>query len=108
MRKEGDWSKAKPVHFVALYAWLHEQIYGTAPADLFMGNTTKLSIFACAKLLKDEFAGDKDELVEFMKWCWVREQKKKNRDDWRITWYRQFVARTLLTDYRVARARKVR
>jgi hypothetical protein len=70
-----------------------------------------------ARLATSEFGGDMRELLDFLRWTWGREA---GREDWRrknaersenarrLTWYDQFVRRTLLTDYKVATNRAAR
>lgn len=110
IRESGSWASAQPRHFVALYAWLHETVYGVAPAELgtdaFFG-----AVSAAGKLLRDEFGDRPEALVEFLRWTWRRERafEKKRRLDGeggrRIGWRLQFVLRHLLTDYRLDLAR---
>ena len=108
MRRDAAWDDACPIHFVALYSWLHEEIYGVEPTDLYKDDAVMGAMSACAKLLRDEFDANCKTMVQFVAWCWVRERKKKNPGDFRITWRYQFASRSLLTDYRVAMARRVR
>lgn|GEM_PF-6952386 len=100
LRASGDWLTATPEHVVALYAWLHTNIYGADPLDLFQGDALVGASSACRKLLKDEFKGDTKALVRFVAWCWSRERNRPCTR--RITWRLQFVSRALLVDYRVA------
>lgn len=102
----------EPRHLVALYFQLHEHVYGVAPAELRDGQQYLGAVSAAKKLLKQEFDEDPLSMVEFLRWCWQRERRaekwrrKNDRETRRIGWRLQFVARNLVTDYRVALARK--
>lgn len=105
------WSRAMPNHFVALYAKLHEDVYGVAPVEV-AGREFFGAQAAAGKLLREEFGGRSEDLIEFMRWTWRRERDGERRrkasgraSDWRVTWQQQFVSRRLLTDYRIAIAR---
>lgn len=107
--KSGDWADARSVHFVALYAHLHEGVYGAPPAELSPSVRLRASGMA-ARLLEKHFGGDRGEMAEFMRWTWTRE---KSREKWRrdndrpggrIGWRIQFNG-ALLDDYRVDIAR---
>ena len=108
MRREGDWRDARPIHIVALYAWLHAQIYKVEPLDLYKDDAVAGATSACAKLLRDEFGGDCKLLVEFVAWCWVRERQRLNGNGRRLTWHLQFASRALLVDHRVMMAQQGR
>lgn len=101
------WHRAQPKHFVALYASLHEHVYGVKPIELAKEWTFAVS--ACRKLMKDEFEADPLRFVKFMQWAWASEAKKAKARDasntFRISWKFQFVSRGMVTDYRVALVR---
>ena len=111
MNATNDWSTATGKHFVALYEQLHTRIYGAPPAELeavgFFG-----AVSSADKMLRDEFEGDPQRMIDFMRWVWVRERESEKRraangtDGRRLTWRLQFAGRHVLTDYRVALARK--
>lgn len=106
-----DFASAKPTHLVALYEWCHERVYGVVPAEL----TPKVwrgAMFAAARMLKDEFSGDVQAMVAFVRWVWRREQVRERRrregadaSSFRISWRLQFVTKHLITDYRIDLAR---
>jgi len=105
---EGGWERALPRHLVALYARLHEEVYGVAPADVEQRRAFLAACSAAGKLLREEFGGEGRAAIEFMRWAWRRERAGVRRrhargesSDWRVTWQQQFVSRRLLTDYRV-------
>ena len=105
LRKAAHWDKAKGMHFVALFAWLHREIYKVESIDLYKDGAAFAAASAAEKLLRDEFKGIGDDLVKFIAWCWARERKRMERgteSSWRLNWRGQFVSRTLLVDYRVA------
>lgn len=103
------WNEFEPKNFVALYCMLHGNVYGVIPEEV--RDVFTLVVNAAKKQLKDEFSGDNKRMVEFMRWVWAREKKRNatrsEDNDFRIGWRLQF-GRTLLSDYRVARARKGR
>ena len=108
MAEGAGWEEAEPRHFVALYSWLHAQVYGAEPVEL----RTKVwfgAVSAAGKLLRDEFDADPLKLLAFLKWVWARERHSEKRageqERRRIGWSLQFVARVLVTDYRVSLAR---
>ena len=103
-RKAGKWDGASGRHLVALYAWLHEQIYGVAAAELLDGDAVLGAISSADKLLRAEFDGDAGRAVKFIAWCWSRERQRETsgrNEGRRVTWRLQFASRCMLTDYRV-------
>lgn len=106
----GDWSSAKPAHFVALYAMGHARAYGVEAGELTP--KTRMSASAMAgRMLRDDFGGDPRRLYEFVRWTWSRE---KAREEWRrangretrrISWQLQFGPH-LRTDYEMHLLRK--
>lgn len=109
----GDWGDAAPSMLVALYEWLHREVYGVAPAELD-GRAWAFATAAAKKLVATEFAGDMADVVDFMKWVWKREEgrerwrREHNRDGSRIGWRLQFFPGYLLTDYRISKSRVAR
>lgn len=103
--KANDWRDAAPRHLVGLYAVLHEQVYGVAPAELV--DAWKGAVSAAAAMLKSEFKGDVPAFVEFIRWTWQRARRRKDKavaeggEVSRIGWVLQFKSRAMLTDYRV-------
>ncbi len=102
-----EWHRAQPRHFVALYAWLHEQVYAVKPVELEREWAGAVS--AARALLKNEFAEDPTRMMAFMQWVWAREKiDEKKRDasnSFRVGWKYQFVSRALVSNYRVAMTR---
>jgi hypothetical protein len=103
----GDWSEATPRDFVALYAMLHNRVYGVEPEDLT--STTRLHAAAAARRLLDRsFGGDPGEFASFIRWVWIREESREkwrvqnNISGGRVSWYKQFNG-ALVTDWRVER-----
>jgi len=108
-----DFASATASHLVALYEWCHEQVYGAKPSELDAGDAWKMATFAAARLAKDEFGGEFQRAIEFVRWTWQREKAREHarrtgRNDsvGRIGWRLQFVTRHLVTDYRIDMARK--
>lgn len=108
MMTEGDWEKAGPLHFVALYAVLHKRIYGIEPAELNVSKERQYAMYAAGRMYSNEFNTDASAMVQFMKWCWVKEQSSlkwrranPERDNgFRIGWKYQFNGK-LLSDWRM-------
>lgn len=110
--KRQDWKNLSAGQLVAVYWVCHLKIYGVPPKELDSTSNYSRAMMMAAKLVKDEFAGDVDLAVDFMRWAWFRE---KDREDWRkrnntsgrrITWYLQFVAKDLLTDWQREKFRR--
>lgn len=112
MAASTDWSSATARHLVALYAFLHEKVYGVAPAEL----TSRERFFAAGaanRMLATHFDGDQGAMVAFVRWTWMRELKTEawrrsnNRTEGRrIGWRLQFNG-SLVTDYHVEQKRRV-
>lgn len=101
-RTTNDWSTAKGRHFVALYAWLHAEIYGAEAQDLLDGKSMLAASSAADKMLRVDFEGQAARFVEFIAWCWKREKvAMKKGVGRRLSWRLQFALRHLLVDYRV-------
>lgn len=99
-------------HLVALYARLHEQIYGVAPEELGEGRAMLAASSSASKLVREAMRGSLVEAIEFLRWTWRRErfveQKRRANGETgrRIGWRLQFASAGLLTDYRVDAARR--
>lgn len=104
MRGEVEWSKAGPRHFAALYAILHERVYGVAALDLDSKHRAFVASQA-SRMLEREFEGDSSQLASFVWWVWRREagreewRRANGREGSRIGPHFMFSAK-LLTDYR--------
>ena len=104
MRESKNWKGAKGRHLVALYVWLHTEIYGVEPAELLVKTAYIRACGAAERLLKDDFGGDCERVVGFLSWVWAKERTKTKagkQDSFRIGWRYQFATKTLLTNYRV-------
>lgn len=105
MMASGDWEEALPRDFVALYAILHERVYGVEACEL--DSKTRLYASGMAKrLLEKQFDGDPGALAAFMRWIWIREkqrhaQRLERGDTFRISWKYQFAGGALVSDYRL-------
>jgi hypothetical protein len=106
MAKSGDWAGATAVHLVALYAFLHREVYEVEPLELD-AKSWWLAERSAAGLLAKYFEGDVAMAVSFMRWVWGREierekwRRENGRDGQRIGWRLQFSA-SLVTDYRTS------
>lgn len=116
MMASGKWDDALPVHLVALYAALHQHVYGVRPAELdrsgAVGSRERMGAVSSAKkLVADEFAGDIVDAVRFVRWAWHREMgrekwaREKKVERSRLSWRALFAGRGILSDYRVAQER---
>lgn len=106
MIEKQDWHSASPKHFVELYVHLHTRVYGVAPLDLD-NNRKKLTAASLArKVMKEHFDNTPDEMANFMRWVWQRQQvnEKKRKagivdSDFMVSWRYQFSA-SLVKQYR--------
>jgi hypothetical protein len=105
MARAGDWGDATGMHMVALYSFMHLEVYGIEPLELdkkAWASGAKHALRCCEKF----FGADYGALAEFMRWCWKREieretwRKANHRDGGRLGWRYQFSA-SLVSDYRV-------
>ena len=104
MRKTCEWTGAKGRHLVALYAWLHNEIYGVGAEELGDRNALFAASNAAERMVRDAFGGDTKRAVQFIAWAWARERMREKAgkvSSYRITWRFMFASRSLLTDYRV-------
>lgn len=110
MAESADWEQAGGAHLVALYEWLHEQVYGVATAELD-ARTWALAAQAAARMADQQFEGDYGRAVVFMRWVWKREierekwRRENGKSGSRIGWKLAFHG-SLVTDYKVDRARR--
>lgn len=110
MAASGEWGEASGTHLVALYEWLHEQVYGVATAELDP-KTWTLAAQAAGRMAEQQFDGDYGRAVVFMRWWAKREMEREKwrrennrpggRVGWRLMWHG-----TLVTDYKVDHARR--
>ena len=111
MTSPPGWRDAQPQHLVALYGWLHGEVYGAEPLEL-KGEAWWGAGSAAGKLVREEFGGSVAAALDYVRWVWrrerAREKKAAEQDARRIGWRLMFCMRHLLTDYRVANARSGR
>lgn len=84
MRADGNWERAGAAALVALWYWCHEQTYGVSPS--LTGKEWGLAAIAAGTILKREFDGKAEMLVEFLQWTWKEEGKstKWRRENGRV------------------------
>lgn len=105
---------AEPKHLVALYARLHEEVYGAFPEELRQPKDWSGACSAARRLIDEAFDGDPARAIEFMRWVWqkqrtdVKRKRAHGETPFRVGWRYQFVARNLVTDYRVAMQSRTR
>lgn len=102
--EKGDWEKFRPKDLVALYAILHERVYGVLPLEVLPHY--KDALLAAGSLVKREFKGSTPATIDFIQWTWKRAAARAGNSDFRIGWRYQFRSAALLTDYRVYLSRK--
>lgn len=99
-----------PRHWVALYCWLHEAVYGVTCVEEVRSQWGTAASRA-QTMLTEEFEDDEDEFMAYMKWIaqdeervenWRRTNHKQGR---RLQWRDFFIYKTKLSDYRLARLR---
>lgn len=112
VKDEKLWVKLTPALYVALYAWLHQQVYGIDPSAELASKVGLGARSAATNILKNEFNGNAGEMLMFMRWTWFREREREewrkanNRQGGRITWRVQF-SHGLVNEYRLMRRREV-
>lgn len=104
-----QWKAFEPRHFVGLYCLLHKHVYGVIPEEVRLEYPQ--AVGAAGRLLRVQFGSSQEAMVEFMRWCWNREQSRlptrDEADTFRIGWRYQFGAR-LVTDFRTMQLRRTR
>jgi hypothetical protein len=111
-RIEADcWEDADAENFVALFAWLHGEVYGVSPVEE-MRTQWRGACSAARKLFADVFDSDPNLMLAFVRWVWNREagyerwRREHQSHGRRITWRLMFVSRALLTDWQIDVTRK--
>jgi hypothetical protein len=105
MARSGDWAAATGLHLVALYAQLHQEVYGFEPLELDK-KAWAMAAKVAARTTERFFESDYGACVAFIQWGWRREaereawRKANNRDGGRIGWRLQWSA-AFVSDYRV-------
>jgi hypothetical protein len=112
MQEANDWQGAGAAELVGLYAVLHEHVYGVAPEEV--ADVWLAAVSAAKRMLERDFEGSVESMVDFLRWTWRRERNREKKraangdGSFRIGWRLQFVARNLMTDYRVDAKRDAR
>jgi hypothetical protein len=108
---DDTWKGADAESFVALFAWLHTEVYGVSPVEE-MRTQWRGACSAARKLFADVFDDDPLTMLAFMRWVWNREagyeqwRREHQSHGRRITWRLMFVSRALLTDWQIDVQRK--
>ncbi len=101
------WGGAKPEHLVALYSLMHREVYdGVLPGEL--AGDWNAAVSAVKKMLRDEFENEPIRCVEYLRWTFQQEKKKRARNresTWRVSWRWAFMKRDLLTTFRTSHSR---
>lgn len=106
VKDEKRWNELNAPLFLALYAWLHIQVYGVDPSDELTGKSGLAALNAAKRMLDADFNGHPGDMLMFVRWVWYREVEREkwraanNRQGGRISWRYQFSAQ-LLNDYKV-------
>jgi hypothetical protein len=102
-----NWKNFGPEDMVAMFLFLHEEVYGVSAVPETVGQNflgARSAAAALAKRLGTE------ETVDFIRWTWSREQereewcRKNGKERGRISWRLQF-SNNLVVDYKVQLAR---
>jgi hypothetical protein len=103
----GDWDNTGPEHLVALFAIMHERVYGIAPNEIAVSWAAACKY--AGAVLQREFAGSMDAAAEYLDWRWsrVRAQEKRRKANglgtqYRLGWRFLFSPDSLM-DWRVTR-----
>lgn len=109
---EQRWSEMDPAMLVALYAWMHSEVYGVDPSAELAGKAGLAARGMARRMLEEQFGGDREAAVDFMRWAWTRE---KRTEEWRrengrvdgrrLGWRWQFGA-GFVNEYRIALRRQ--
>ncbi len=97
MRQSDHWERAGAAAMVALWYWCHETTYQVAPT--MTGREWGFASIAAGSLLKAEFDGKAERLVDFIRWTWAEEEKSlkwrraNNRPVNPLGWRMQFSAK---------------
>ena len=103
-----DFSDIRPQHFVALYEWSHGQAYKVLPVEIDTADVWRRATMAAGDMLTQQFDGNTEAMLDFMRWTWRREAKRvreyhlgKTDKFSPIGWRLQFLPGFLLTTYRM-------
>jgi hypothetical protein len=101
-----QWGKFTPRFMVGIYCIMHHRVYGVFPHEV--RDNFRSAVAAAMRMLRNEFGGNHEEMLVFIRWAWSREHKREKQRDsdnqFRIGWRLQF-GRPMLSDYRVSKAR---
>lgn len=98
-----DWSKAGPIHFLALYIYGHELTYGVAPLEIDAAARVYV-MFSARNCLDKHFDNDPAQMVKYIDWAWAEAKRKEKwaestgRHVARLGW-RHLFSGYMLTDY---------
>jgi hypothetical protein len=76
MMRSKDYSGARPMHLVALWAWAHAQTYGVAPA-MTSKDWSRARILA-STVVEQDFEGSAEQAVAFVRWSWGEESRQRD------------------------------
>jgi hypothetical protein len=106
-REAKDWKGAKPGNLVALWAWCHGAVYGVVPEEVSYPAQFGKACIRAAQVLKASFDGDVVRCVDFVRWTWSREMRRRKNveanQERRIGWALQF-SPGMVSDWRVSTA----
>lgn len=96
--KDGAWV------LVGMHARCHELVYGKSCAAEVSGKAWFGAVSAARKMIKEEFDGNAGDALEYVRWAWLREQKRheKRSEKTRLGWRLVFQSRSFVVDYQVA------
>lgn len=117
MVEQNLFAGANERNLAALHSICHAQVYGVRD-EVFETREFLPALSAAQRLVRDDFGGNVDEAIQFVRWVWRREQQreKKRIEDgksgfrmgWRLVFGTSANARSTLTDYTVFMRRRQR
>ena len=109
--KTDDWGDESPALLVGLFCWAHREVYGVEVINE-LRRYYSVAYQGAKRLQADEFAGDFEDTLDFIRWVWAREneaekwRRKNTGYGKRLHWRSVFVDRGKVTEWRLAQARQ--
>lgn len=112
LERDAVWADMTAGQLVALYWVCHHRLYGVVPGEIDTAAGWSRAMKAAGSMVKNQFEGNVQLAVRFMRWCWHRERE---REEWRrknkvpgkrIIWQQQFLWPSLVSDWRAEKVRR--